>query len=83
MEKPRFPLRIRTSDGEEELVANQDELAMALEWFDSERSDGSVQVIDADGLPVTVKIDALRVKALEDALPSKAPPDDGGGDGPE
>ena len=62
---PRFPLRITTSDREEELAENREELAMALEWFDSDRSDGTVQVVDAEGRHVRVKVEALRVETLE------------------
>ena len=65
MSAPRFPLRITSSDGEEEVAKNHDELAVALEWFDSDRSDGTVQVVDADGRLVRVRVEALRVEVLE------------------
>lgn len=63
--RPTFPLRIRAVGGREEVVANEEELARSLEWFDSTQSDGTVSVIDAHGRPVVLLIEALKIKVLE------------------
>ena len=62
--KPQFPLRILSRDGTEEHAESRDELVQTLEWFDSEDGDASVQVVDALGRPVLVRIEALQLKAL-------------------
>ena len=62
---PQFPLTIKTTDGGAETVDTLEDLAMALEWFDSSNSDGSISVVDAKGRDVSVKIEAMQVERLQ------------------
>ena len=62
---PTFPLTVIHEDGETWVLNTPDELAATVEWFDSDDSDGSMWVIDAEGRPVRLKVEALEIHRLE------------------
>ena len=64
--KPEFPLRAFDSeDNNEELFANEEELACTLEWFDSTDADETIQVTDNKGRLVRLKIEQLQIIVCE------------------
>lgn len=62
---PTFPLTVIHEDGEIWVLNTPDELAATVEWFDSDDSDGSMWVVDAEGRPVRLKVEALEIRHLE------------------
>ena len=63
--QPMFPLLVLSIDNDDWLLRTPEEVANNLEWFDSEDGDESVVVVDWEGRPVSVKVEALEIKRLE------------------
>ncbi len=62
-EVPRFPLTIVWEDGETWIEETVSELEHHLEWFDSTEHP-EVQVRDARGRRVSLRVDGLRLERL-------------------
>jgi hypothetical protein len=63
--RPTFPITVLHEDGERWDLATPDELAATVEWFDSDESDGSMTIVDAQGRLVRLKVVALEIQRLE------------------
>jgi hypothetical protein len=64
-DRPRFPLTVEFSDGETLVVEDNLDAERNLEWLDTDDPQDPVQVQDALGRPVRLRIEGLRIKALE------------------
>ncbi len=64
-DQPRFPLTIIYSDGEECLVDSKVDLERDIEWLDTEDAEEPVEVKDALGRSVVVKMRFLQIEKLE------------------
>ena len=62
---PVFPLKVAFDDGETWVLATAEEVAENLEWFDSEDGDRSVTVVDAQGRPVRLHVEAFQIIRCE------------------
>jgi hypothetical protein len=65
MEKePRFPITVKFHEDDETwTLLDLNDAACNLEWFDSD--DGQAEVIDSEGRPVRLKVQALEVVVCE------------------
>jgi hypothetical protein len=61
--EPTFPITVYFDDGTKWELRSPDALAYNLEWFDSDEGD-DIQVLDANGRRVSVKVEALELKRL-------------------
>ena len=52
---PVFPLLFNWDDGERDVYQSEEEMALDLEWFDSD--DGGVSIEDSRGRSVRVRVD--------------------------
>jgi hypothetical protein len=59
---PRYPITVTFhDDGEVCTLDNEAEAASTLEWFDSEDPEWNGTVVDSDGRPVRIKVEAHRM----------------------
>ena len=65
IDAPKFPLTVRFSDGEVEVVATEKEACCQLEWLDSDDLGDPVTVTDCEGRSVRLKIVALEITLCE------------------
>lgn len=59
--KPRYPVAVRFSDGEQWLLCSDHEIETTLEWFDSRDPTEDATVTDADGRSVELVIERQRI----------------------
>ena len=67
---PQYPLTVRFDDGTSEVLDTPVEVAGTLEWFDTDDpsdtlTDTHGTVIDAQGRPVRLKVEALEIVTCE------------------
>lgn len=55
-EAPIYPLRVAFDDGDEWVLDTSSEVALSLEWFDSDDSEVGATVTDANGRTVRLKV---------------------------
>ena len=67
MEKePRFPITVKFHEDDESwTLLDLNDAACSLEWFDSHDKDEKADVIDSEGRPVRLKVQALEVVICE------------------
>jgi hypothetical protein len=64
--QPEFPITILIEeDGTEHVFDNPTELAITMEWFDSDDPEERARVTDAKGRAVHVKVTKLELLTLE------------------
>jgi hypothetical protein len=64
-DRPQFPLAVEFSDGETLLVEDIQDAECNLEWLDTDDPEDQVQVRDALGRQVRLRIEGLKIKTLE------------------
>lgn len=64
-EQPVFPLAVRFSDGETAVLEDRLDTECNLEWLDSNDPEDPVEVLDAQGRSVHLRIDGLEIQTLE------------------
>lgn len=64
-ERPVFPLTVRFPDGETVVVEDRLDAECNLEWLDSDDPDDPVEVLDAQGRSVRLRIEGLEIQTLE------------------
>lgn len=65
-----FPLKVVWSGERCELFENRDDVALNLEWSDTDDNDDGTIVVDAEGRPVRLRVQALTILRLEVEVPS-------------
>lgn len=65
IDRPQFPLTLIYSDGEECVVDSKIDLERDIEWLDTEDEEEPVEVKDALGRSVVVKMRFLQIEKLE------------------
>jgi hypothetical protein len=65
-DKPQFPIKVFFYEDNDEWILNsEDDIALNLEWFDSEDIEENTKVTDRLGRPVRLKVEALQVIKFE------------------
>lgn len=62
---PTYPLTVIHEDGERWVLHTPTEVAGTVEWYDSADDDDSMRVVDAEGRPVRLKVEALQIITCE------------------